>query len=427
MLSRNLLIRPISAKLLHDTEFIGKMSPYLKVTAGTQILKSPACHKGHLTPSWDTELILSLPDMCSAILIELFNKETLSKDDFIGSSRFDLNQLTEQGFRGWVPLTYAKGDAGTLFLEINFMSPEIGNVKTGGMPTGYVQHNPIFQQASVSQTTSASTATSFQQPLNPIIHHEQAVYTKEAPFYIHERPIVNEKTIIIDKPLITEKDILTCEQPIIVEKPELVERHFYQQAAPVVQRRDAVLSTAEPGILLEKPELYGQPIVNRETEFRQDAPIYNREEADVYEQKTVTERPIVHQKDIYHVEKPIYIERPEIIQKPIFQSGPSTTETFNSVLKTEVTSENVELLGKARVHSDLKVVKQGPNVVFERPEVFEKEVIHEQAIIHEQPVINIEKEVIHERPELHERRIYHKEPVKVVQEQQIIREEQGKP
>jgi Ca2+-dependent lipid-binding protein len=145
MLSRNLLIRPISAKLLHDTEFIGKMSPYLRVTAGAEVLKSPACHKGHLTPSWDTELILTLPEMCNSILIELFNKETISKDDFIGSARFDLNQLTQQGFRGWIPLTYSKGDAGTLFIEINYMSPE-PSMTSKGLPTGYVQHTPIFNR-----------------------------------------------------------------------------------------------------------------------------------------------------------------------------------------------------------------------------------------------------------------------------------------
>jgi hypothetical protein len=103
------------------------------------------------------------------------------------------------------------------------------------------------------------------------------------------------------------------------------------------------------------------------------------------------------------------------------------TETYNPILKTEVTREAVQLEGQPKVHSDVRVVKQGPVVEFERPEVFEKEIIHEQRIIHEQPVINVEKQVIHERPEIHERRIYHQEPVKVVQEQQIVREEQDKP
>jgi len=431
MLSRNLLIRPISAKLLHDTEFIGKMSPYLKVTAGAEILKSPACHKGHLTPTWDTELILALPELCNSILIELFNKETISKDDFIGSARFDLNQLTEGGFRGWIPLSYAKGDAGTLFVEINFMTSDTNFYK--GMPQGFVSHQPIFNQnanlstASTNVTTTHSTQFQTQNLLNPIIHKEEAVYTREQDFIVRERPIVHEKTIITEKPIITEKDILTCEQPIIIEKPEMIERHFYQQAAPVVRREEATMRTDVEGRVLENAELYGTPIIDRATEFRQSAPVYKRETADVFEEKIVTEKPILHQKDIYHVEKPIYIERPEIVQKPYFQSGPVVTETFNPILKTEVTKEPINIEGETRVHSDVKVVKHGPIVEFERPEVFEKEVIHEQAIIHEQPIINVEKQVVQEKPEYHERRIFHQEPVKVVQEQPIFREEQGKP
>jgi hypothetical protein len=429
MLSRNLLIRPISAKLLHDTEFIGKMSPYLRVTAGAEILKSPACHKGHLTPTWDTELIMALPELCNSILLELFNKETLSKDDFIGSARFDLNQLTEGGFRGWIPLSYAKGDAGTLFIEINFMNPDVNFNK--GMPTGFVSHQPIFNKTETLSTAHTSTVQAnvfnTQNLVNPIIHKEDAVYTKEQPFIVRERPIVHEKTIITEKPIITEKDILTCEQPIIIEKPELVERHFYQQAAPVVRRDEATMRTELEGQILENAELYGTPIVDRATEFKQAMPVYNREIADVYEQKLVTEKPIIHQKDIYHVEKPIFIERPEIVQKPIFQTGPVITETFQPVLKTEVTKEAINIEGESKVHSDVKVVRHGPIVEFERPEVFEKEVIHEQAIIHEQPIINVEKQIIQEKPEYHERRIYHQEPVKVVQEQPIIREEQSRP
>jgi hypothetical protein len=414
------------------------MSPYLRVTAGAEILKSPACHKGHLTPTWDTELIMALPEMCNSILLELFNKETISKDDFIGSARFDLNQLTEGGFRGWIPLSYTKGDAGTLFIEINYMTPDINQSK--GMPQGFVSHQPIFNKQSNLSTASTActenvcleknvTQGSFNQQnlQNPIIHKEETVFKVEQPFIVHERPIVHEKTIITEKPIITEKDILTCEQPIIIEKPELVERHFYQQAAPVVRREEATLRTDVEGRVLENPELYGTPIVDRATEFRQAAPVYNRETADVYEEKLVTEKPIIHQKDIYHVEKPVYIERPEIVQKPIFQSGPAVTETFNPIIKTEITKEPINIEGETRVHSDVKVVKRGPVVEFERPEVFEREIVHEQAIIHEQPIINVEKQVIQEKPEYHERRIFHQEPVKVVQEQPIIREEQGKP
>jgi hypothetical protein len=94
----------------------------------------------------------------------------------------------------------------------------------------------------------------------------------------------------------------------------MIERHFYQTAAPVVKREEAILTNALPGKTLENADLYGAPIVDKTTEYRQEAAVYNRETAEVFEQKLVTEKPIIHQKDIYHVEKPIYIERPELIQ-----------------------------------------------------------------------------------------------------------------
>lgn len=34
--SGTLIVKPISAKLTHDTEFLGKMDPYCKVTLGNQ-------------------------------------------------------------------------------------------------------------------------------------------------------------------------------------------------------------------------------------------------------------------------------------------------------------------------------------------------------------------------------------------------------
>jgi len=187
------------------------------------------------------------------------------------------------------------------------------------------------------------------------------------------------------------------------------------------------MSKADRSTVFNQPELYGTPIVNRETEYRNEAPVYNREQAEVYESKIVTERPIVRQKDIYHIEKPIYIEKPEFVEKQIYQTGETITETFNPVFSSEETREAVEIRGQPRVHSDTRVMKQAPIIEFERPEVYEKEIIHEQAIIHDQPIINLEKQIIQERPEVHERRIFHQEPVKVVQEQTIIREEQGKP
>jgi hypothetical protein len=433
----NLVIRLINAKLLHDTEFIGKMSPYVKILAGGEVLKSPVCHRGHLNPTWDWEIMVPLNETLNFIIFEVYSKETFSKDDLIGSAQFPLNQLYQNKFRGWIPLVYNGGDAGALFtdmrcdtLSTTFNQPQMSS----NLSEGFIKHTPIFATGQVEGfssgggSTMASTmvsSTVTNMPLEPIVHQQETLVYQEEPIIYREKPVVHEKTIITEKPIIHEKQIVYCEQPIIVEKPELHERTLYQRDAPIVTRDQPRYVKEDLRTSFENADLYGAPIIQKETEFRREAPVYTREQPELFEKQIITERPIIHEKDIIHVEKPVIVEKDEFREKPIQMTNAPILEQRNPILFSEVSNNMGDIGENPIVHSETEVLRTAPIVQKERPEIYETKVIHEKPIIHEQPVIFTEQTVIQEKPEIHEKKIFHQEPPKVIQEETIIHQESG--
>jgi len=160
MIKGNLIIRPLSAKLLHDTELFGKMDPYVKVTVGTNSKLSPVAKGQHLQPSWDSEFCFRIQND-EVIYFEVFNKETISRDDLIGSGSIYLSSLLNKGpISDWLPLVYKDKPAGELLLEIQFF-PDGGvlgasQVSSKGVTTFTTDNQPsnlgiVGQEQGVSQ------------------------------------------------------------------------------------------------------------------------------------------------------------------------------------------------------------------------------------------------------------------------------------
>jgi len=415
---------------------MGKMSPYLRVVAGSEAVNSPPCKKGHLTPHWESELQVPLNGTVNFLVFELYNKETFSKDDLIGSAQFSLHEVFNSGFfKGWVPLVWNGGDAGALFVEMNLIPQQTTVPQVSqGLSEGYIQHKPIFGQTMVQQQMSTEpsvdlthTSINLSGGLEPIVHKMETIYQQEQPIIQHERPIVHEKTIYTEKPIITEKKIIYCEQPIIIEKPEMHERIIHQTQATSYIREEPIITRMEPSSMLENPNLYGAPIIEAETQYRKENPTYLIEQPELYQQKLITEKPIIHEKDIIHLEKPVIVERPEIHEKPIFQKLNMVCEHSEPVFTSEVSHQRVELTETPIIHSETTVHCDAPIFQKERAEIYETSVIHEKPIIIEKPIIYSEQEVVRERPEVHEKRIYHQEPVKIIQEETVFRHDEARP
>jgi len=419
MINGNLIIRPLEANIIHNTEFLGKMSPYLKCILGNESKCTDIAKKAHKKPTWNTELVFRYHGEQS-LRVELWDKDKISKDDLIGYGTFDLSERVRMGqFLGDIPLFYKDKDAGFLRLSMNFFedgspynpfsSQQLAKQPTQqyslaqSMPGSTVMGTNVVESTFMpSQTNFSTQRNSYQGNMEPIIHHE-TTRLYEQPIYIHQRPVIHEKTVIIEKPIITEKTIIETEYPIIKEICELREKTFYQKQEPLLIRENPIVRQGELVTSLDRLNLEGEPIVTRQTEVRRELPEYRTQQTEVFEKQVIHERPIIHEKDIYYVEKPVWIEKPEILERPVLQQG--TSQLMHAdLLRREVLADDLTIPNEALRHTDRVVLKEPAVFMKERPEIYEKEVVTERPIFYEQPVIYTENQEIHEQSEYVEKR-----------------------
>jgi hypothetical protein len=412
MQAGRLTIRPLQAKLLHDTEMFGKMSPYVKVCIGDQCEKTPYAKKGHMAPTWDADLSFQvLGD--ELITFECWHHEKIFKDDFIGSGTLSLSSFLSSGrtsFNEWIPLFYKDNqDAGSLEVSFQFFPGGLGT--TAGV--GLSQTNTLETRTDMTwekpmgQTFTSSTTTQEGFLTQPKMTTETKVITHE-PIITKETPIVYEKNIIHEKPIITERTIVHSEQPIIIEKPELHERIINEQAQPIV-KVDQPIIRQEEGLVGEAWE--GTPVVHTDTQYVRDQAEFYKETPVVHQKDVILEKPIIHEKDIVYREKPIIVEKPEIVEKHMYETQAPTTHVHDTLFTKQQEFTTVKpQLPDAIVHKEEAFIQQAqPIFKKELPDVHETEVIHEKRLIHEKPIVHTEKEIIHEKPELHEKRIFHQD------------------
>jgi len=141
-MSGNIVIRPLTAKLVRSTEFFGKMDPLVKVLVGTHYQRTGIARKGHKNPGWETELTLrrSMEDI---IHFEVWDRDIL-KGDLIGSGDLSFNKIFQLGNRvnGWIPLYYKGKEAGDLLIDVLFI-PDAGvNVGQDRQDTTRIETTP---------------------------------------------------------------------------------------------------------------------------------------------------------------------------------------------------------------------------------------------------------------------------------------------
>ncbi|KAG6413716.1 hypothetical protein SASPL_126430 [Salvia splendens] len=68
--------------------------PYVVVRMGTQRMKTRVIRKD-VNPEWNEELTLSVTDTEQPVLVEVYDHDTLSMDDFMGDAEFDIRPFVE--------------------------------------------------------------------------------------------------------------------------------------------------------------------------------------------------------------------------------------------------------------------------------------------------------------------------------------------
>ncbi|KRX01184.1 C2 domain [Pseudocohnilembus persalinus] len=117
----NLVITAVNAALKRDTEFFGKMDPYVKFQIGSQVLKTKEAKDMGKAPKWNQQLNARIQGE-QIITFDIFDKD-IGKDEYIAQGSYPLGKLFQypgQTVQENVKLQYKGKDAGTINLNFQY-------------------------------------------------------------------------------------------------------------------------------------------------------------------------------------------------------------------------------------------------------------------------------------------------------------------
>jgi len=130
-MSGTLVFKPLEAKLTHDTEFLGRMDPYVNVIVGDKKAHGQVHEDGGKHPKWNDSISVQRA-FEPACYIEVKDKDMMNKDDIIGVGQIDLNKLPHGEVTAqWYPLFYKQKPAGEILIEVIF-TPDASSQHQGG-------------------------------------------------------------------------------------------------------------------------------------------------------------------------------------------------------------------------------------------------------------------------------------------------------
>merc|ERR1712223_445439 len=101
-------LRVTGARKLKKSGMFGKADPYITISYGELKLKSNVV-KNNINPEWNFDNVLTISDNISKeILLEVYDKDTVSKDDFMGKISLPTSEVIKLQEGQWIPLQGTK-------------------------------------------------------------------------------------------------------------------------------------------------------------------------------------------------------------------------------------------------------------------------------------------------------------------------------
>merc|ERR1712037_898624 len=105
---------------LKKSGLFGKADPYVAVTYGSHKTKSSVI-KNNLNPEWNFVNLLTINEKASdEVLLEVYDKDTGSKDDFMGRVSLPISELATLKQGQWIPLQKTK--SGEICVSCDFVT-----------------------------------------------------------------------------------------------------------------------------------------------------------------------------------------------------------------------------------------------------------------------------------------------------------------
>merc|ERR1712083_930389 len=113
-------LKVVGARKLKKSGMFGKADPYVTISYGELKFKSQVV-KNNLNPEWNFDNIFTVSDKISnEILLEVYDKDTASKDDFMGKISLLRSEITKLEQGKWIPLQGTK--SGEIFVACEIVT-----------------------------------------------------------------------------------------------------------------------------------------------------------------------------------------------------------------------------------------------------------------------------------------------------------------
>ncbi|XP_062155369.1 elicitor-responsive protein 3-like [Alnus glutinosa] len=87
----------VSAKGLENTDFLSNMDPYVILTCRSQEQRSSVASGQGSEPKWNESFVFTINDGASELSLKIMDKDTFTKDEFVGEATIPLEPLFIQG------------------------------------------------------------------------------------------------------------------------------------------------------------------------------------------------------------------------------------------------------------------------------------------------------------------------------------------
>lgn len=129
----------VGCSKLKDTEWISRQDPYVLLEYASTKFRTRTCTDGGKHPTFQEKTIIPLIEGLREIVVAVFNSNTISIDDFIGSGRVQLHKVLSQGYddSSWSLQSKSGKYAGEVKLILHFAGAAAQNQQQHG----YKSHN----------------------------------------------------------------------------------------------------------------------------------------------------------------------------------------------------------------------------------------------------------------------------------------------
>jgi len=330
-------LRPLEANLTHNTDLLTKMNPYCSFILGGSKFNSQICKKGGKHPHWSDAVTIPYLNE-TTMVIELMDKDKVTKDDVIGGCSVNLSELQGAGGSKWYPLFYKNKPAGEILLEANFEGEGygMGGMQQAGYISGGTQSTEILREQELlreREVLAGQAQSGFIQ--------EQTTVINETPsrIYTEQHQIVEPHTFTKNVDVVETVPVL---REIEVTEPRKVLKEVeYTEAVPVHKQIEVV----EPQVVMKEVEVIEPRVVTKTIQVVENIPV--KKQVEVVEMRHMTKEvetmePQTFTKTIevtenVPVKKTVQVSEPVTVTRAVeFVEPVITTQTITKEIVPEV-------------------------------------------------------------------------------------------